>query len=268
MPTIFFDTFGGSHPPIKLGSSKGEFSALEIDAIRQAVAYISELLEIALAAADRCFSGDDHLYYMLHWLGKNDRKTRSHVANAVRALYAAFNDPERLITFVDIRGKLRRNIRNIWGTVIDNPAAMPDNFFIERELIREYIIPKSMFGAVFQALGNTNSTCLGHLGAGMRIYIGYGHKTPFDFAQTILHELSHKILATGDHPRRNGKLYSLLLAERNPEKSLVDADCWAWFICSLKHEGPYPYIPDDYDSEFSDSCSEEFPLSTDDEIDD
>jgi len=259
MPTIFFDTFGGSHPPIKLADSKGEFSELQISTIRQAVTYLTELLEIAHAAAERVFSGDDHLYYLLEWFGKNDRETRTHVANKVRVLYAAFNDPSRFITFVNLRGKAFRKLKSTKKELLNNVKYPKLGLYEYDRIIKEVIVPDVVTGSVFTQ-PDINFTCLGHVGAGMRIYIGDSHKTVFDFALTILHELTHKILTTTDFYQGSGvygSLQSMLLAKRNHEVAMEHADCWAWFICSLKHEGPYPYDP-------SDTCSESESLSDSD----
>lgn len=93
-----------------------------------------------------------------------------------------------------------------------------------------------VYGYVWQ--GGNASAADGHQGSGYRIIMGkwfLGDPDPIEgAAQTIYHELTHKVLRTVDHGY--GKIKSRGFATMQPDKALQNADNWAFYAVSFLKE--------------------------------
>jgi hypothetical protein len=80
-----------------------------------------------------------------------------------------------------------------------------------------------------------------HIGSGMRIYLGHGFFNPqksfqtspfsMDMAETIYHELTHKVLGANDH--WYGISRSRREERQQPQKARPNADNYAYLVTSL-----------------------------------
>lgn len=81
----------------------------------------------------------------------------------------------------------------------------------------------------------TKGVTSGHVGSGMRIYLGTNYfstgQNSLERPQTIYHEMSHKVLATNDH--EYGAAECQQLALNNAAKARKNADNYGYFVTSL-----------------------------------
>ena len=158
-------------------------------------------------------------------------------ANAIRdgllRLWQVIDDESRTVRFVDVRGKdLCVTYKPGRGQYIFSSPA-PRETLGDAEFA--YVHPVQMGCGAPPPKGP-----LVHVGSGMRMYLGAAFlnddQDPIELTGTIIHELTHKVLATVDWNVAGDAVYGpdacRNLALFSSTQALKVADCWNYYITS------------------------------------
>jgi len=220
-------------------ASKIGFTDNEKVALREALKYCVMHSNDAFNSSLLGFEPDIEQYRL--WFGEHDIPTLLRVAEGIYKINKILIDPMQIITFIDMR---HQRARNGMPSSIQEPAPGLSTCY-----------GKSCSDFVSEKYGPDPYTPAGlevpkHLPAtGMRILIGEHMLQPFhspqDMALIIYHELTHKILGTIDKGFGSwsngvrgimpifGPNMAQQVAKVHPQRTLMVADCWAYFVASF-----------------------------------
>ncbi|MGD9629210.1 MAG: M35 family metallo-endopeptidase [Pyrinomonadaceae bacterium] len=130
---------------------------------------------------------------------------------------------------------VREGTRKMWKTFQTSPVTI----VLHEDIILHYVQDGSPFGEMEEGSFGGKDV-YGYVwnhkaGSGYRVIMGQwflADPDPIDgAAETVYHELSHKVLGTVDHIY--GKIQSRGLAASQQRLALTNADNWAWFAMSF-----------------------------------
>lgn len=204
-----------------------QFTAREKEMIAAGAALAAKVSAKATAGITKALDGDAKERERAKlWFGDSGL---AEIGECVLIMNEFFESGKRLVTFVDHRHETSRPIEYQGpGKEATYGEANPMTWKTYAEV---------------KCLSEDAEPFAAHVGSGLRVHLGerffHPSKTTIDRANTIYHELSHKLLRTVDH------VYSaqlcLELARTNPEEALWNADNWAWYAINfLLPDGPPP----------------------------
>ncbi len=170
------------------------------------------------------------------WFGCHTENFISVVTPKMRLMQDTLQDRATFITFVNEQNQ-RRITCTAQVTMIDTPNTPVYNHYTYFKNFKiTSLSPGENAAAVY-------TTVIPTIISGMRIYINpVLFKNSFNFiVQTLIHELSHKILLTEDYINDVQQIYGAKLCRKlsssDPKKAITIADNWAFFYMSF---GCYP----------------------------
>ncbi len=168
------------------------------------------------------------------WFGCDDSNFIAALTAKMRLMQDTLQDLETFITFVNEQNQ-RRITCTAEVTMIDTPNTPAYNHYID---FKNFEITSLSSG---DSAATVYTIVIPTIISGMRIYINpVIFKNSFNFiVQTLIHELSHKILGTVDESSM-GKIYyndSKVFADNFPLEAVTIADNWGYFYMSF---GCYP----------------------------
>jgi hypothetical protein len=169
------------------------------------------------------FNPGTHGALMIEWFGPGADTDGALVGN-LRLMHKVLDDSMRTVTFVErSHGSLQVNYNpdNISAPPVLMPPGSPHAGLA------------GTFAYAFPTDARGQSETKQHVGSGMRIYIGpaFGTRNRHEDAQTVYHEMTHKVLGTNDHMYDADPCRDLAL--NFPAKARKNADNYAYFITSL-----------------------------------
>ncbi len=187
-----------------------EFDDSQLVKARQAWSDSFDFAKMAKEAMDRIGTDSNEQVRFQRWFGTPTPAAIATVKGGVNKLWQAFQSSQ--VTIV-----LREDIQ----THIVNGADPFDE-------MQESFSGADVYGFVWNHKA----------GSGYRVIMGevfLGDPDPLEgAAQTIYHELTHKVLATKDHAY--GKIKSRGFAAAQQHLALTNADNWAWYALSFMKE--------------------------------
>ncbi|MCK5820029.1 MAG: hypothetical protein KAH18_12500 [Psychromonas sp.] len=231
MITIYFESFGGGFSP---------FSDLEKEMLRQAFSHAQIHCQKAYNASLSSFKR--HRSELQLWFGNSKNITILHVISSIRKMHIVVFNPKIFITFVDARERYIQRGDLEFDTVHDAPS-QEDNHFLKYQQGTRTIVQDNQTAFVnCISWSDHDAGCSNHVGLGMRVYVGHAmfseSSSPIKRSQTVIHELSHKILGTVDINLAGNLVYGerncQQLAKTSPEQAIKHADCLAFFINSIE----------------------------------
>ncbi len=164
---------------------------------------------------------------MIEWFGSADDAT---LKENLTRMNLVVQDAVRTVTFVQASGldlRVDYNPLNALAPPTLWPPTKPNNP-ADRGAFYGLAYP-------VDATKLGESMTKGHVGSGMRIYLGRAYfsegYTSLERPQTIYHELSHKVLATNDHVYGSDKCRAL--ARSNSAEAITNADNYGYFLVNL-----------------------------------
>ncbi len=178
---------------------------------------------MAAAGVSRAIHDEREANRIVEWFGDT---IPLQVAERVRIMDAFFQGDGRTVTFVDRRHEREREIiyrgpgvRAAYGRSLPMGAC-------------DYAYVKLLPGA--------SGPGTGHVGSGMRLYLGerFFHTSSnlVDRAATIYHELAHKLLGIPDHVYMPGPCRTL--ARTSAQTAFDNADNWCYYATSFIYSWP------------------------------
>jgi hypothetical protein len=202
------------------------FSAREKELIAEGSALAAKVSARATAGITKALDGDakERARAKL-WFGDSDL---AEIGECVLIMNEFF-ESKRLVTFVDRRKLVSREV------VYQGPGKEATFGQVEPMTWKTY--------AEVKCLSEDSEPFAAHVGSGLRLALGerffHPSKSTIDRANTVYHELSHKLLKTVDH--EYGAQSCLELARRDPQQALWNADNWSWYAMSfLVPDAPPP----------------------------
>lgn len=161
---------------------------------------------------------------MIEWFGS---ATNGTLKSNLERMAGILDDSGRTLTFVNASKKGLKVSYN------------PDDISEAPKLL-DKALTKSEMSGVFGYAFPVKNDCAGkdnplfHVGSGMRIYLGpqfFSTGDNWERLQTVYHELTHKVLGTNDH--EYGPKACRELATLDPQKAMINADNYGYFVTSL-----------------------------------
>lgn len=229
MLTVAFDKFGG-----KLGG----FSANEEIMLRQALRDACELSNLAVVSSGSGFGNKRDL--LRRWFGSNGPATIRTVQTGLATMNNILNG-SGTIRFVDARNRSEK-----FYTLAEVPAPGAAGRYgakIVRSSAPDVLPMTADDYAYVKCLKYKSKIEPGHVGSGMRVYIGETGFLPGmalkDRSMTVYHELTHKFLDTVDYNAARQTVYGVRACEQlaiaDPAQALKHADCWTYFVAGFKY---------------------------------
>jgi hypothetical protein len=169
------------------------------------------------------FNAGTHRALLIEWFGAGADTDGGLLAN-LRLMQTILDDSMRTVTFVErTHGSLQVNYNP--DNIAQPPVLMPPGSPAAG------LAGTAAYAFPTDARGQSETKF--HVGSGMRIYIGptFGTRNQTEDAQTVYHEMTHKVLGTNDHAYDPNPCRALALAD--PASARKNADNYAYFVTSL-----------------------------------
>jgi hypothetical protein len=169
------------------------------------------------------FNAATHRALLIEWFGAGADTDGGLIAN-LRLMQTILDDSMRTVTFVERSGgslQVSYNPDNIAQPPVLMPPGSP----------AAGLAGTAAYAFPTDARGQSETKF--HVGSGMRIYIGptFGTRNQHEDAQTVYHEMTHKVLGTNDHAYDPNPCRAL--ARTDPASARKNADNYAYFVTSL-----------------------------------
>jgi hypothetical protein len=198
---------------------KKSFTPMEKESIAAGSALAAKVSAKATAGITKALNSDvkERARAKL-WFGDSDL---AEIGDCVLTMNEFFESSKRLVTFVDRRKGTDRLIEYAGpGKQATYGESAPMTW-------KDY--------AAVKCLSDDAEPFSAHVGSGLRVYLGerffHPSKTTIDRANTVYHELSHKLLKTVDH--EYGAQSCLALARSAPEQAIWNADNWSFYAINF-----------------------------------
>lgn len=206
-PTIKVNIPRGETDPANANVTYEEFEGDKLNRAIKAMSQTQECSRRAMAAMTQLRTNADEQKRFRYWFGALNQQSYNHVSGGLQQLHQALQSSG--LTFV-----LREDIVNHY---VNNEDPLGD--MIEGKST------ENVYGYVW-----------GHqAGSGYRVVLCnqfLQDPTPLEAAQTMYHELTHKVLKTKDHGYGRDKSHGF--ATHDQEKALTNADNWGYYVVSFK----------------------------------
>jgi hypothetical protein len=220
------------------GSDLQKYKGDILLAVREAHRLLSENLSILRGGGNRAEE-----VRRFQWFGNT---APWYVQSRLQKLFDVLDDDARTLTFVDARQKVNA-LGEICGLKLkvsykpDGPGQNvkvshnAGDYLSDADYAFVHPVPRGCFAP--------NKGPIAHVGSGMRMYLGpaffRADEGPIERPQTVVHELTHKVLGTVDWDANGDAAYGvktcLDLARRSPAQALRNADSWAYYVTALSH---------------------------------
>ncbi len=230
---VRFEPFGNSWPPRKPPSVQ-KFTEQEKAKLEEGLRVATECSALAVASAADGFKRADKLLKAFFARPADLDRVKA----GLQKMHAFLTDGGRTITFVDARGQSEKLLRFCERAV---PGIPGRHGAVESVLQSTSVVPMTAgdYAYVKTLKGlDASAPTEAHLGSGMRIYIGergfHPSKTVQDTAETVYHEICHKVLNTVDHAYKVPDCSALA----NTDQAVQCADNWALFVTAFQFKWP------------------------------
>lgn len=230
---VRFEPFGNSWPPRQPPATQN-FTESERAKLEEGLQVATECSALALASSRDNFKRAQKL--LKAFFARPADLDR--VKDGLQKMHNFLTDTGRTITFVDARGQSEKLLRLCERAV---PGAPGRHGAIETVLQGIQVVPMTAGDYAYVKTlkdKDVSSPTEAHSGSGMRIYIGergfHPSKTVQDTAETVYHEVCHKVLGTVDHAYKVPDCK--LLA--NTDRAVQCADSWALFVTAFQFKWP------------------------------
>jgi hypothetical protein len=231
---LTFEAFGNAWPP-RTPPSTQKFSEQEKTKLTEGFKVAVACSAMAVAAADDNFKKSEKLRKAFFARDVDVPRLKA----GLKKMDAFLTDTNRAITFVDARGQSEKLLRFCEREVAGVPGRSTHGA-TKMELIKETLAPMTAgdYAYVKTLKGDPDGATEAHQGSGMRVYIGergfHPSKTIRDTADTVYHELTHKVLATIDYAYTVPECKDIA----NTDEAIQCAASWSRFVTAFKYTWP------------------------------
>ncbi|MBD8871363.1 M35 family metallo-endopeptidase [Rhodanobacter sp. DHB23] len=230
---IRFEPFGNSWPPRKSPVTQ-KFTEQEKAKLEEGVKVAIECSTLAVESMNDDFKRAQKLLKVFFARPADLDRLKA----GLRKMHDFLTDDGRTITFVDARGQSEKLLRLCERAVAGVPGR---HGAVETVLEGTRVVPMGAGDyAYVKTLADKDSSAAteAHTGSGMRIYIGergfHPSKVTKDTAETVYHEICHKVLGTVDHAYKVPDCAALA----NTDRAIQCADSWALFVTAFQFTWP------------------------------